>query len=210
MFYCRQLRKREKLDKLVSMALGVPYNESTGHIDLLDKKEYVMTLDYAVKMLTIHERRLCGVPVVIKGESGVGKTFLLETLSSLWNYALLADLELERSRLRDTLNEDLSEAVNSTSHSSVSRAKEIDDALNNTSDEVISIATLTFIMNLKPSNSQKYHDKLRLLKTTSVLSILELPSCVEEGESYSELFRTAENASKSKSKEVRCQCFCGG
>ena len=50
---------RKTLDKLVSMALGVPYNEATGHIDLLDKKEYVMTLDYAVKMLTIHERRLC-------------------------------------------------------------------------------------------------------------------------------------------------------
>ena len=190
------------------MALGVPYNESTGHIDLLDKKMYVMTLDYAVKMLTIHERRLCGVPVVIKGESGVGKTFLLETLSSLWNYALLADLELERSRLRDTLNEDLSEAFNSISHSSVSRAKEIDDAQNNIFDEVISIATLTFIMNLKPSNSQKYHDKLRLLKTMSVLSILELPP--SEGEGYSELFRRAENASKSKSKEVRYPCFCGG
>ena len=97
---------RKTLDKLVSMALGVPYNEATGHIDLLDKKEYVMTLDYAVKMLTIHERRLCGVPVVIKGESGVGKTFLLETLSSLWNHALLADLELKRSRLKDALNDD--------------------------------------------------------------------------------------------------------
>ena len=188
---------RKTLDKLVSMALGVPYNEATGHIDLLDKKEYVMTLDYAVKMLTIHERRLCGVPVVIKGESGVGKTFLLETLSSLWNHALLADLELKRSRLKDALNDDLSEAINSTSYAS--KAKEIDDALNN---EVMSIDTLKFIINLKPPHLPKYVEKLLLLRTTSVLSILELPTCIEEVDNYSELFERAENASKSRSREV--------
>ena len=40
-------------------------------------------------MLSIHERRECGVPVIIKGETGVGKTALINMLSKLWNHALI-------------------------------------------------------------------------------------------------------------------------
>ena len=36
-------------------------------------------------MLSVHERQQCGMPVIISGETGVGKTFLLETLSKLHN-----------------------------------------------------------------------------------------------------------------------------
>ena len=54
--------------------------------DILMKESYVLTLDYVLKMLSINERRLCGVPVVIEGETGVGKTALIEMLSKLWNY----------------------------------------------------------------------------------------------------------------------------
>ena len=36
-------------------------------------------------MLKINERRMCGVPVLIEGETGVGKTALIEMLSLLWN-----------------------------------------------------------------------------------------------------------------------------
>ena len=78
----------------------------------------------------------------------------------------------------------LSEAINSTSYAS--KAKEIDDALNN---EVMSIDTLKFIINLKPPHLPKYVEKLLLLRTTSVLSILELPTCIEEVDNYSELSR---------------------
>lgn len=39
-------------------------------------------------MLNIHERRECGMPVVIEGETGVGKTFLLDMLSALWNVSV--------------------------------------------------------------------------------------------------------------------------
>ena len=37
------------------------------------------------KMVNIHERRKCGIPVIIEGETGVGKTALLQMLSILWN-----------------------------------------------------------------------------------------------------------------------------
>ena len=45
-------------------------------------------------MLEIHERFQCGIPVVIEGETGVGKTALLEMLSVLWNQSLLSEQRL--------------------------------------------------------------------------------------------------------------------
>ena len=63
----------------------------------------MMTLDYAVKMLTVHERRKCGIPVIINGETGVGKTFLLEMLSILWNHSVVTALNKARSSLWNML-----------------------------------------------------------------------------------------------------------
>ena len=40
-------------------------------------------------MLEIHERMVSGVPVIIEGETGVGKTALLEMLSILWNTSFM-------------------------------------------------------------------------------------------------------------------------
>ena len=205
LFCIRQLRKRHKLDELVSMALGVPYNSKTGHIDILDKREYVMTLDYAVKMLAIHERRLCGVPVVIKGESGVGKTFLLETLSALWNHALLADLDLDRSRLKDDLRRDLSAFSLNIKHMDENKGKEFDVALKDISGGgEISTTTLTFILKEKSLYFTKYLPNLLSLRRKPVISILQLPKTDEmaEYESYVDLFNKAEARKKIKSKEV--------
>ena len=46
-------------------------------------------------------RYQCGMPVMIKGETGVGKTALLEMLSKLWNYSILLEWKRQRSRLLD-------------------------------------------------------------------------------------------------------------
>ena len=68
------------------------YNENLKAItqyktlQLIDDENYILTLDYTLKMLNIHERRECGIPVIIEGETGVGKTELLKILSKLWNY----------------------------------------------------------------------------------------------------------------------------
>ena len=50
-------------------------------------------------MLEIHERFECGIPVIIEGETGVGKTALVEMLSILWNQSLLGDWRLLRDRV---------------------------------------------------------------------------------------------------------------
>ena len=54
-------------------------------------------------MLNIHERRECGVPVIIQGETGVGKTALINMLSKLWNHALIKEWRAVKRRIIDIL-----------------------------------------------------------------------------------------------------------
>lgn len=68
-------------------------------LKIIDDNNYVMTLDYALKMINIHERRECGMPVIIEGETGVGKTELLKMLSKLWNYTFEVQLHEEKQKL---------------------------------------------------------------------------------------------------------------
>ena len=103
---CSQLYTREYLDCYISRALDVPLDEH-GRLGPVDDSAYVLTLDFAIKMLNIHERAECGVPVIIEGETGVGKTALVETLSKLWNYSLLKNWNLHRARLMEYITRKL-------------------------------------------------------------------------------------------------------
>ena len=51
-------------------------------------------------MLNIHERKECGTPVVIEGETGVGKSFLLELLACLWNESWNQQLKKQRQNIK--------------------------------------------------------------------------------------------------------------
>ena len=59
--------------------------------------------DIILQMLSIHERRECGVPVIIKGETGVGKTALINMLSKLWNHALICEWRAAKGKIVDLL-----------------------------------------------------------------------------------------------------------
>ena len=74
---------REFLDEKLSRALNVPLSPE-GRLEPIDDCKYVLTLDYTLKMLNVHECHECGIPMVILGETGVGKTALVEMLSTLW------------------------------------------------------------------------------------------------------------------------------
>ena len=50
-------------------------------------------------MLNIHERYECGVPVILEGETGVGKTALLEKLRDLWDESLLSTWRRAQDRI---------------------------------------------------------------------------------------------------------------
>lgn len=93
--------ERGVLDVYLARALSIPEHtlvvKELSHygeekklcktLSLIDEHNYVLTLDYTLKMLNINERYECGVPVIIEGETGVGKTALLEMLSKLWNHS---------------------------------------------------------------------------------------------------------------------------
>ena len=85
------------MDKCLSRALNIPLNDEK-RLTAIDEENYVLTFDFTIKMLQIHERYECGEPVIIQGETGVGKTALIEMLSKLWNVSL--DMELKRLRER--------------------------------------------------------------------------------------------------------------
>ena len=104
------MHTRDILDKYLSKALGVELKDR--RLKQIDEANYVLTLDYTLKMLNIHERYRCGVPVIIEGETGVGKTALVQMLSVLWNHSLLSSWSTEKGRIRDLLTRrigDLSE-----------------------------------------------------------------------------------------------------
>ncbi len=94
------LYSRDCLDSLLSRALDVPLN-SKNRLAVIDDCSYVLTLDFALKMLNIHERAEGGVPVIIEGETGVGKTALIEMLSRLWNYSLFSTWSVYKERIMD-------------------------------------------------------------------------------------------------------------
>jgi hypothetical protein len=60
-------------------------------------------------MLNMHERYKCGVPVIIEGETGVGKTFLLEMLSRLWNQSHLHNWNSQKGRIIEFIQKTLEE-----------------------------------------------------------------------------------------------------
>ena len=74
---------------------------------MLSKEKYVLTLDYTLKMLNINERRHCGVPVIIEGETGVGKTALIEMLSKLWNISQRQWIFSQKKRFLDYIEKKL-------------------------------------------------------------------------------------------------------
>ena len=77
---------------------------------MIGSSKYVLTLDYTIKMLNIHERYKCGMPVIIEGETGVGKTALIEMLSKLWNQSLLMEWKRKSSGILDAIKELKSES----------------------------------------------------------------------------------------------------
>ncbi|XP_006869704.1 PREDICTED: E3 ubiquitin-protein ligase RNF213 [Chrysochloris asiatica] len=78
-----QLPRHEKLEKLC-LALGIQW--------AIDPDEtYELTIDNMLKILAIEMRFRCGIPVVIMGETGCGKTRLIKFLSDLWRGGIDAE-----------------------------------------------------------------------------------------------------------------------
>uniref|UniRef100_A0A8C1YEU9 RING-type E3 ubiquitin transferase n=1 Tax=Cyprinus carpio TaxID=7962 RepID=A0A8C1YEU9_CYPCA len=78
-----QLPRREKIERL-SRVLGI---QSPTDPD----ETYELTTDNMLKMLAIHMRFRCGIPVIIMGETGCGKTRLIKFLCEMHRGVVSSD-----------------------------------------------------------------------------------------------------------------------
>ena len=160
-----------------------------------------MTLDYAVKMLSVHERSKCGVPVIINGETGVGKTFLLEMLSLLWNQPILSAINQQKSTFQELLMQKLEEH-------DTDETKEVLDALKN--NKRLHLEQLEDVLDLKVSDlkepSKRLYDVLsaELLdrQYSTTFALIEFPTDLNGNGSILNLFQQVCSRNRS---EVRCK-----
>ena len=70
-----QLRDRATIDRFLSQALDVPLTITAENelvrLQCIDENRFVLTLDFVIKMLNMHERIACRVPCIIEGETGL-------------------------------------------------------------------------------------------------------------------------------------------
>ena len=78
------LKKREYLIEILSGAFQISFDDVER---LLRENQFVLTPDFTFKLLLLHQRRLVRKPVILEGETGVGKTYLLKMYSLLQRHA---------------------------------------------------------------------------------------------------------------------------
>jgi uncharacterized protein YegL len=83
------LAKRETLDSLISQAMNIPL--LNGRLAAIDDHSFVLTLDFAIKLVNINERVATNAPCIIEGETGAGKTFLSKMFGILINSSLASE-----------------------------------------------------------------------------------------------------------------------
>ena len=99
----KQLQNRATLDHYLTSAMGIRIPGEKTMLQWIDKEKYILTPDLVMKMININERRLCGVPVIIEGETGVGKTELIRILSLLWDMPYEIEIKQWKIVLHETL-----------------------------------------------------------------------------------------------------------
>lgn len=70
------LDQRETLDRFLSQALDVPLqtkDDGSQVLQCIDDNGFILTLDFTMKLLSIHERIACRIPCLMEGETGVSK-----------------------------------------------------------------------------------------------------------------------------------------
>lgn len=93
------MENKSTLHRLLSQAFNIPLVEcgSTGDliVKVVDDSNFILTVDFLMKLLGIHERVECRLPCIIEGETGVSKTALANMYSQLRNTAVRTAMQNE-------------------------------------------------------------------------------------------------------------------
>ena len=161
----------------MARALSLPLDES--QLSVIDDAKYVLTLENVLKMLIIHEHYECGIPLIIKGNIGVGKTAIVEMLSQLQNYALLHLWNKELSSILETISDLLK---NKSEDSSIVYQQCLQTLEGITKGQEVSMDNLVALCQLSNEAipSGHFHILLRnlLFETADnpIIALLEVPS----------------------------------
>ena len=193
-----ELHQRKVLDKLLARALQLPLKNDS--LSIIDDCNYVLTLDYTIKMLDIHERYSCGVPVIIKGETGVGKTALVEMLSELWNFGLINIWNRGREKVLDAMKA-LIEAKVDDSSENYHTCLKIVQAIAAGDDVSIKDLIVLGELNSKNPSEGKFHNSLRKMlmdmEKDPAIGLLTVP-VTENGQNMNRFFLEAEGDSSTE------------
>jgi uncharacterized protein YegL len=88
-----ELHERSVLHKFLSKAMGIKL--SADRIPIIESEGFILTLDFLLKLLNIHERVCCHIPCIMEGETGVSKTALTKMYSRLVNVSIQEKLAAE-------------------------------------------------------------------------------------------------------------------
>ncbi|CAF1209003.1 unnamed protein product, partial [Didymodactylos carnosus] len=87
-----EFKNRDPFIRCLSWLINIPYSEFES---IINETKFVLTESFAYKLFHVHERKLTKLPLIIEGDTGVGKTFLLKFYSMLLNSKLKFDRELD-------------------------------------------------------------------------------------------------------------------
>ena len=76
---------------------GAQFDFALGTLPIIDQRQFVLTLDFVMKLLCMNERIECGVPCIMEGETGVSKTELTRMLFVLKNAVARTPSALENA-----------------------------------------------------------------------------------------------------------------
>ena len=113
-------RKVNTETNVIASMLGLDIQKVT---ELLEKWNFILTADVAFKMVLLHHRLKAGIPVIIEGETGVGKTFLLEMYTELMNARLAPALS---SKVSQWIKEDVIALIDAETEFSIDDASRKD------------------------------------------------------------------------------------
>ena len=204
--HSRELQNREILDHMLARALGLPLEDTEAgkRLSIIDDCNYVLTLDYTVKMLTIHERNTCGMPVIIKGETGVGKTALMEMLSQLWNQALLHFWNKEKKIIINVIRDLINVRKEDSLENYQSYEKTVEEITVGKDVSVDDLMALGLLNDTDPSR-RPFHFHLRELvqnmEKTPAIALLQVP-LEKMGQDPLPLAKTFELAKEDTSNKV--------
>jgi hypothetical protein len=80
--------------KSLSWLIDIKYNQFE---QIMHETKFILTENFAYKLFHVHERKLTKLPLIIEGETGVGKTFLLKF------YSLLLHAKVTNGKFEDNI-----------------------------------------------------------------------------------------------------------